>query len=82
MIAAFLLGCYNGGRFPFDLTDFRMLDRELFDDCLAVLRMDHAPLKEVHRYFSNDGAIFEQLASDWGMRDRLAEDRASAKAQR
>lgn len=68
-VAAFLLGCYNGGRFPFDLTDFRTLDYELFDDCLAVLRMDYQPRQEVHNYFERGGARFEQLAEDWGLVD-------------
>lgn len=65
-IARFLLGLYNGDRFRFDLTDLRGLDREVFDDCLTVLRMDHSPEKEVHRYFDNGGDLFEQLATDWG----------------
>ncbi|MDO9099664.1 MAG: hypothetical protein Q7V53_02820 [Caldisericota bacterium] len=70
-IAAFLLGCYNGTRFPFDLTDFRGLDFELFEDCLAVLRMDYQPRQEVHNYFPQGGQKFEQLAHDWRLVDRL-----------
>lgn len=68
-VAAFLLGCYNGERFPFDLTDFRCLDRALFDDCLTVLRMDFQPEREVHTYFENGGAAFEELARDWHITD-------------
>jgi ParB family transcriptional regulator, chromosome partitioning protein len=68
-VAAFLLGCYNGTRFPFDLTDFRGLDYELFDDCLTVLRMDSQPLQEVHRYFENGGQRFEEMAQRHGIRD-------------
>ena len=68
-VAAFLLGCYNGTRFPFDLTDFRGLDYELFDDCMKVLRMDSQPLKEVHRYFENGGKRFEEMAQRHGIRD-------------
>lgn len=49
-VAAFLLGCYNGTRFPFDLTDFRGLDYSLFEDCMVVLRMDYQPSQEVHCY--------------------------------
>lgn len=73
-VAAFLLGCYNGDRFPFDLTDFRTLDMAIFDDCIAVLRMDYTPQQEVHTYFDNGGKLFEQLAKDWGIRDRLVTD--------
>lgn len=66
-VAAFLLGCYNGFRFPFDLTDLRGLDYELFDDCMAVLRMDYQPKLEVHQYFVNGQQLFEQLAKDHGI---------------
>lgn len=65
-IARFLLGLYNGHRFKFNLTDLRGLDDALHDDCLAVLRMDHCPAKEVHQYFDHGGEIFERLAADWG----------------
>ena len=66
-VACLLLGCYNGTRFPFDLTHLRSLDCALMDDCLAVLRMDANCYQEVHTYFENGGRIFEQLASDWNL---------------
>lgn len=69
IIARFLLGCYNGRRFPFDLTDFRAIDEELFQDCLAVLRMDARPEREVHLHFKFGGKKFEKLARDWEIRD-------------
>lgn len=69
-VACFLLGCYNGPRFPFDLTELRGLDFAIYEDCLRVLRMDYAPLKEIHNYFTDGGKLFEQLAQDW----RLEED--------
>lgn len=69
VIAHFLLGLYNGTRFKFDLTDFRLLDQELFDDCVAVLRMDSRPEREVHQYFVDGGKIWEQLAKDWNVKD-------------
>lgn len=68
-VAAFLLGCYNGTRFPFDLTDFRGLDYSLFEDCMAVLRMDYQPSQEVHCYFERGGSRFEQIAEDHGLTD-------------
>lgn len=69
IIAKFLLGCYNGDRFPFDLTDFRCIDHNLFMDCLAVLKMDSQPQKEVHMYFPDGGQKFEQMAKDWRIAD-------------
>jgi hypothetical protein len=70
-VASFLLGLYNGDRFKFDLTDFRCLDRKIFNDCMAVLAMDYQPAQEVHTYFENGGQIWEQLAKDWGIPDRV-----------
>lgn len=61
----FLLGLYNGSAFRFDLTDLRRLDFELHDDCLAVLRMDHAPEREVHSYFPNGDELWARLKAQW-----------------
>lgn len=66
-VASFLLSLYNGNRFKFDLTDFRCLDRKIFNDCMAVLAMDFQPEREVHCYFENGGEVWEQLAKDWGI---------------
>ncbi|OAI20424.1 hypothetical protein A1507_22855 [Methylomonas koyamae] len=62
-VRLFLLGLYNGYRFPFNLTTLRGLDLELFSDCIAVLTLDaRATVKEVHQYFNNGGELFEQFA--------------------
>lgn len=61
-VAAFLLGLYNGSRFPFDLTDLRCVDTAIFDDCMLVLKMDSSPKREVHTYFPNGGRAFEDMA--------------------
>lgn len=62
-VRLFLLGLYNGHRFPFNLTALRGLDSGLFNDCLDVLTMDaRATVKEVHQYFDNGGELFEQFA--------------------
>lgn len=76
VIARFLLGLYNGNRFPFDLTDLRCIDLELFEDCMAVLQMDAlVQRREVHTYFGSEGgALFEQIAEDWNMRDFQGEN--------
>jgi hypothetical protein len=70
-VAAFLLGLYHGGRFRFDLTDLRCIDHAIFDDCIAVLKMDAQPKQEVHDYFENGGQKFEELARRWGIKDYL-----------
>lgn len=68
--ARFLLGLYNGYRFPFDLTDFRLFDGANFKRAQLVLAMDHMPKAEVHVVLGNllgrsgrdMGAQFEHLA--------------------
>jgi hypothetical protein len=60
-IARFLVGLYNGQRFPFDLTDLRCIDTKLFNDCLAVLRMDARPKREVHTFFEDGGRKWEAM---------------------
>ncbi|WP_404355568.1 hypothetical protein [Methylotuvimicrobium sp. KM1] len=61
-VRRFLLGLYNGHRWPFDLTTLRGLDRDLFDDCMALLRLDaRATIKEVHQYFTNGSALFAKF---------------------
>lgn len=62
-VRRFLLGLYNGHRWPFDLTTLRGLDRDLFDDCMALLRLDaRATIKEVHQYFTNGNELFSAFA--------------------
>lgn len=70
VLARFLLGCYNGARFPFDLTDFRVLDHDLFQDCMAVLAMDSTPEQEIHCYVPAGGQMFEDLARVWQFPDQ------------
>lgn len=43
IVGLFLLALYNGPAFPFDLTQLRGLDAELFRDCMAVLHLDYHP---------------------------------------
>lgn len=71
VVARFLLSLYNSDRFPFALRDFRRLDWDLFDDCMAVLTMDSLPQKGVHLYFENGSAIWEELAKNWGFTDHV-----------
>jgi hypothetical protein len=68
VVASFLAGLYNGSRFPFDLTDLRRLDHAIFEDCMALLRMDARQCEqEVHEYFDNGEAKWEQMIADWGL---------------
>lgn len=65
IVALFLLGLYNGPEYPFSLTDLRGLDAGLFDDCIAVLRLDNSPEREVHTYYPNGDAIWQELRRSW-----------------
>lgn len=67
-VARFLLGLYNGTRFPFDLTDFRCLDAAIFTDCLHVLMLDYQPAAEVHVLLGQPSERFEVLAKSWGIK--------------
>lgn len=66
VIGRFLLGLYNAQAYPFQLTDLRSLDAGLFDDCMAVLRLDNSPEQEVHEYLPRGQMIFNQLREYWG----------------
>lgn len=66
-VGLFLLGLYNGHTYPFSLTQLRGLDLDLHSDCLAVLRLDYHPAREVHQYIEGGDELFKQL------RDRLTE---------
>lgn len=69
IVARFLLGLYNGSRFLFDLTDFRCIDRAIFDDCILVLALDYHCVAEVHERLGVPGEKFERLAREWNIRD-------------
>lgn len=68
--AKFLLGLYNGTRFPFDLTDMRCFDDDNFAAAMTVLRMDarrtwcevHVLLNAILGPGANAGAEFEHWA--------------------
>ena len=70
VIARFLASLYNGYRFPFDLTDFRILDSDIFEHCINVLRLDSRPAQEVHCYFERGGELWERMIKDYGIVDR------------
>ena len=66
IVASFLAGLYNGHRFPFKLTDLRGVDDAIFEDCMALLRMDARQCEqEVHDYFDNGNERWEKMIQDW-----------------
>ncbi|MBN8263062.1 MAG: hypothetical protein J0M21_00225 [Xanthomonadales bacterium] len=70
--AGVLLGLYNGDRFPFDLTELRVLDPQLLAHAMEVIRADAAHCEmEVHMILDrltgrqDFGARFEHLAHEY-----------------
>lgn len=70
--AGVLLGLYNGSRFPFDLTDLRVLDAENRRAALTVIADDASRCEmELHEHLneltgrSDFGARFEHLAHEY-----------------
>lgn len=70
--AGVLLGLYNGQRFPLDLTGLRLLDGELLDAALEVMRSDASRCQmEVHEWLNrltgrhDFGQRFEHLAHEY-----------------
>lgn len=85
-VARFLLALYNGQRFPLDLSELRVLDTSLFEDCMKVLRMDaRVTAREVHlpmagaslRRWPRTGA-----SRTWRACARMPNARRSPKARR
>lgn len=71
--AGVLLGLYNGSRFPFDLTNLRLLDAANLEAALAVIGADAGRCQmEVHSWLNkltgrtDFGQRFEHLAHEYG----------------
>lgn len=70
--AGVLLGLYNGTRFPFDMTDLRLLGSKELEAALAVITCDATRCQmEVHSWLDritgrhDFGMRFEHLAHEW-----------------
>jgi hypothetical protein len=77
-LVRFLAGVYNGGDFPFDLTDLRALDTELANACIDYLNYDRLGKAEVHTHLPGRGRQMQQILADQGIRPqpRLSENDA------
>jgi hypothetical protein len=67
-IVTFLAGLYNGTDYPFDLSELRGVDRDIADDCLAVLRLDTLGHKAVHEYVEDVERTWPELIEDYGLK--------------
>lgn len=59
-VGRFLLGL-SGQGYRFDLAELRGLDADLHADCLAVLRLDQHPGREVRQYVESGADVWEWL---------------------
>ena len=79
--AGVLLGLYNGSRFPFDLTDLRLLDAANLSAAIKVIFADAMRCQmEVHDWLNqltgrtDFGQRFEHLAYDYGRKGKCKKD--------
>ena len=70
-LVRFLAGVYNGGDFPFDLTDLRALDTELANACLDYLNYDRLGKREVHHHLAGGDRELHQWLEDYGIEPAL-----------
>lgn len=69
VVAQFLLGLYDGRRFPFDLTCLRTLEPDVYLDCLRVLQSEYQPESTLPLRLGVPDEYFEQLALNWRLHD-------------
>lgn len=63
IVALFLLSCHDTFRYSFSLSEFRLLNLKIYQDCMAVLNLNWSPEKPLHGYLKNGDIIFQQLAT-------------------
>lgn len=88
--AKLLLGLYNGRRFPFDLTDFRVFDAINFKAAMMVLAMDaqrcwcevHVLLDTILGAGADTGAEFENWAYNMRLPKRCKKDQLPSLTRR
>lgn len=62
-IAKFLLNLWGVNFYKFDMTDFRCLDKHLFDDSMLILEVDYSPNKPIYEYLNISSELFVALAN-------------------
>jgi hypothetical protein len=70
-LVRFLAGVYNGGDYPFDLTDLRALDPELANACIDYLNYDRLGKVEVHTHLPDGGRQMEWFIAQHSLRRHI-----------
>lgn len=83
--AGVLLGLYNGGRFPMDLTDLRVLDNNHLRAAMLVMHEDASRCQmEVHDWLNqltgrtDFGQRFEHLAHEYSRKGKCKKEHLGA----
>jgi hypothetical protein len=75
-IARFLVGCYDGCRYPFDPTRFRCIDHDLFLECIAVIRLLYETRHGIDKNILEGVSVFNRLIQDWSIEPYSADAEA------
>lgn len=68
VLVGFIAGLYNGGEYPFDLTQLRSLDPELLGPCMHVLAFNCVRQEgEIHEW----GVFADTELHDWIEREAV-----------
>jgi hypothetical protein len=71
IVARFLAGLYNSTAFPFALNGMRVLDADLFEHCISVLRLDKHPINAIENYFPDGDVRFQRMLTERNILPRL-----------
>lgn len=67
VVARFIAGVSDGVRYPFDLTEFRLLTPALVEDCLAVVRLDLVSWQGAVDYIEGGRRVIDGIIERWGI---------------
>lgn len=81
-LVRFIAGLYNGGDYPFDLTDLRALDTDLASACIDYLNYDRLCKVEVHSHVPGGGPQVERWFDDVGIVPQPRLDERTQQAHR
>ena len=70
-LVRFLAGVYNGGDYPFDLTELRALDTDLANACIDYLNYDRLAKAEVHTHLPDGGRQMQWFLAQHRIRPQL-----------
>ena len=67
-LVRFVASCYNGGDYPFDVSDLRGLDTALAQACLDYLDYDRLAIREIHHHLPGGERVLHQWLRNYDIR--------------